>query len=89
MMLSPGWEVFKATATEQFQENSAKLSFGTYKDDRDRLHSEGRCQFFKWVCDHEAAVKAAWTSLQEEQQRKSEPEELEGGDNPLHYEAAQ
>jgi hypothetical protein len=89
MMLSPGWAVFKASITEKFQEASAKLCFSGYKDDRERLHSEGHCQFFKWICDHESAVKGAWAALQEEKSvLEKEPEE-EGGDLGLHYEASQ
>jgi len=89
MTISPGWAVFKATATERFQEDSAKLSFGAYRDDRERMQAEGRCQFFKWICDHEAALKSAWEDIQKEQTETQTPDEMEGGDLGVHYEAAQ
>jgi hypothetical protein len=89
MFQSPGWEIFKATMLEKFHENSGKLSFGTYKDDRDRLHSEGQCQLYKFMLDHEAGVKAAYQAIQEEAQQATEKEAFEGGDHGVHYEAAQ
>jgi len=88
MLIGPGWAVFKATATECFHEDSAKLSFGTYKDDRERMQAEGRCQFFRWLCDHEAGVKSAWEEIQKDQAQKENTSE-EGADLGVHYEAAQ
>lgn len=90
MFESPGWQVFMATMLERFQEDSSKLSFGTYRDDRDRMHSEGRCQLYKFIMDHQAAVRSAYETFQEEQRQAQEPKpEEEGGDLGLHYEAAQ
>lgn len=79
----------KAWLVEQFQNDSALLSLGKITDDRLRHQAEGRCQAFKAMLDRDDEVREAWQQHLAEEEAKRQPDELEGGNYGVGYEAAQ
>jgi len=79
----------KAWIVEQFQRDAGLLALGQITDDRQRHQAEGRCQAFKAMLDRDDEVVEAWHQHLADEEAKRQPEELEGGDHPISYEAAQ
>lgn len=84
----PGHAQRKAWVVEQFQRDAALLSLGQITDDRQRHQAEGRCQAFKAMLDRDTEVMEGWQQHLADEEAKRQPEELEGGDFGLSYEAS-
>jgi hypothetical protein len=78
----------KTWIVEEFQKNAEALSLGMITDDRLRHQAEGRCQAFKAMLDRDDEVAEAWQQHLADEDAKRRPEELEGGDFGVSYEAS-
>jgi len=71
-----------------YRKDSSRLALGEITDDRLRHQAEGRCQAFKAMIDRDDYIAAAWQEHLANEEAKRQPEELEGHDFGVNYEAA-
>lgn len=88
LLLHPGHARRRGWAELMYRRDAAKLALGQITDDRLRHQAEGRCQAFKMLIDRDDDVTSAWQAHLLEEEQKRQPEELEGGDYGVSYEAS-
>ena len=72
-----------------YRKDSSRLALGEITDDRLRHQAEGRCQAYKAMIDRDDYIAEAWQRHLADEEAKRQPEELEGHNYPLSYEASQ
>lgn len=72
-----------------YRKDATRLALGQITDERERHQAEGRCQAFKMLIDRDDFIVGAWQQHLADEEAKRQPEELEGGDFGVGYEAAQ
>lgn len=87
MQHHPGWIRRRNWLLLLQQEIGKPIMRGEIEDDRKRHQQEGWCQAIDFIVARDAQIEEAWAALQAE--HNQEPEQLEGGDYGVSYEAAQ
>lgn len=89
MMLTSGHARRLGWAELMYRKDATRLALGQITDERERHQAEGRCQAFKMLIDRDDFIVASWHQHAADEEAKRQPEELEGGDFGVNYEAAQ
>lgn len=84
----PGHARRRGWAELMYRSDASKLALGQITDDRLRHQAEGRCQAYKALIDRDDFIVAGWQAHLAEEEAKRQPEELEGGDYGVSYEAS-